>query len=281
MNYLNQYIVGGCIRVFPRRTKATPDDEFTFIGYPPLFRPKVDRVDISCTFSWDREECERLAGAWGAYYNDVRLGGVVFGDLGGDFISGMYIKKGYTITSRGCNNKCWYCDAWKREGKIRELPIVDGWNILDNNLLQCSEGHIRSVFAMLKRQHRRVEFTGGFEARLLQDWHIDLLLDLKPKQIFFAYDKAEDWEPLYEVGCKLRKANLIKSTSHVIRCYVLIGYLNDTFNDAENRLKQVLNLGITPMAMLWRNKKNVTDSEWRRFQREWARPQIIYARRND
>lgn len=274
---VNQYLIGDCIRVFPRRTKATPDDEFAFIGYPPLFRPRVNRVDISCTFSWDKEECEKLAAAWGIYYNNVRLGGIAFGDKGGDFISGQYLKKGYIITSRGCNNRCWFCDAWKREGKIRELPIVDGWNVLDNNLLQCSENHIRSVFAMLKRQRQRAEFTGGFETRLLKDWHIELLLDLKPKQIFFAYDKIDDLEPLIEVGRRLLKAGFTKE-SHTLRCYVLIGYPNDKIESADARLKEVLRIGMTPMAMLWRNKKNKTNLEWCRFQREWARPQIIHSK---
>jgi len=44
------------VRVFPRRTTATPTDEMAFVGDPPppAFRPEADEVHISCTFTWDR-----------------------------------------------------------------------------------------------------------------------------------------------------------------------------------------------------------------------------------
>lgn len=267
------------IRVFPRRTAATPIDDMVYFDGPPLFLPEANEVHISCAFTWDKGKSEGLADCWSIYYPNVKLGGPAFDDLGGDFTPGRYLKSGYVITSRGCNNHCWFCDAWKREGPIREIPITEGWNVLDNNLLQCSEDHIRAVFAMLKRQPHKAEFTGGLEAALLRDWHIDLLLDLNPRQIFFAYDRKCDGDPLYEASLKLQNAGLIKPTSHVVRCYVLIGYPKDTIEKARNRLKAIMDLGMTPMAMLWRGGDDSPDLRWRRFQRQWARPQIIHAAR--
>lgn len=38
-------------RVFPRRTKATPDDLGVRIGPPGLF-DEADEIDISVTFPW-------------------------------------------------------------------------------------------------------------------------------------------------------------------------------------------------------------------------------------
>jgi hypothetical protein len=262
------------LRVFPRRTNATPTDELAVIGYPGLFRQEADEVHVSCTFTWDKPLAEYLANAWSAHYPNVKLGGPAYGDCGGEFTPGLYLKPGYVITSRGCNNHCWFCVAWKREGRIRELPITEGWNVLDNNLLQCSEQHIRSVFEMLKRQPRRAEFTGGLEAARLQQWHIDLLVDLNPKQIFFAYDTPEDYEPLRVASRKLFKAG-VTETSHAVRCYVLIGYGGDTIQDAEYRLESVKSLGVTPMAMLFRD--NNEDHEWRILQRQYARPSIIHS----
>jgi hypothetical protein len=62
---------------------------------------------------------------------------------------------------------------------------------------------------------------------------------------------------------------------------VLIGYPKDTFDLAEARLKQMLAIGFTPMAMLWRpetpsQEKRAPDAAWRTFQRRWARPAIIH-----
>lgn len=70
--------------------------------------------------------------------------------------------------------------------------------------MACSDQHIREVFAMLKRQkYGRVMFTGGMEAARLKDWHVEGLRNLHPKEIFFAYDTPDDYEPLVEAGKKL------------------------------------------------------------------------------
>ena len=62
-------------RVFPRRTSATPDDELAFVGDPPLFLPTADEVHVSCTFTWDRPQAQRLARAWANHGYTVRIGG--------------------------------------------------------------------------------------------------------------------------------------------------------------------------------------------------------------
>jgi hypothetical protein len=68
-----------------------------------------------------------------------------------------------------------------------------------------------------------------------------------------------------------------------MRCYVLIGFPKDTFALAEARLQQMLTVGFTPHAMLWRPEtqsqmKYAPEESWRTFQRLWARPAIIHAR---
>ena len=264
------------IRVFPRKTKATPVDKNVYIGDPTLF-VTADKVQISCTFTWDMKEAERLAKEW-EWIAPTELGGVAYGDVLGEFIPGRFLRSGYTITSRGCPNKCWFCYVWKRcQGVFQELEIKDGWIVQDDNLLACSEKHIRSVFQMLKRQPKKAVFSGGLEANLLKEWHVDLLVDLKPKRLYFAYDMPDDYEPLINASKLLIKANLISKTKHDACCYNLIGYPNDTFENAEIRLKQTLALGFMPFAMLWRNDEGKTDLSWRKFQRLWTRPEIIYA----
>lgn len=264
-------------RVFPRRTNATPCDDLAFVGPPPLWEVPCDVVHVSCAFTWDRPIAEQLRLEWARAGYNTKVGGPAYGYAGGNFVPGRYVAPGYVMTSRGCNNRCWFCYVWKREGSIRELHIVDGWNVLDSNLLQCSEQHIRAVFAMLKRQKRRAEFTGGLEAKRLQDWHIDLLADLKPKQVFFAYDTPDDYEPLVIAVHKMTEAGFGKK-SHSLRCYVLIGYPKDTLGKAESRLRETLKLGLTPMAMLYRDDNGTVNDDWRKFQRIWARPALIHSR---
>ena len=196
----------------------------------------------------------------------------------GVFVPGMYVKNGAVITSRGCPNQCWFCSVWKREGnEIRELPITDGWNVLDDNLLRCSKQHVLNVFEMLHRQREQAHFTGGLEAAALQDWHIDLLVKLNPKQMFFAYDTPGNLEPLQDAGKRLTDAGFTFA-SRKLRTFCLIGYNNDTIERAEQRLWDCVDAGFIPMAMLYRDDKNEPTREWRQFARVWSRPAIIAAK---
>jgi len=264
------------IRVFPRRIKnTTPTDELSFVGYPTMFA-EADEVHISVTFTWDLPEAERLEKEW-RHVAPTKIGGPATGQAGDEFIPGMYIKKGYVITSRGCPNRCWFCSVWRREGEaIKELQVKDGWNILDDNLLACSDEHITSVFDMLKRQRHKASFTGGLEAARLKEWHVSQLAEIKPKQVFFAYDTPNDREPLYEAGKLLREAGL--KICHPLRAYVLIGYPGDTLQKAEERLIDCMKAGFYPMAMLYRDETGERDPEWIRFTWPWARPAVIYAK---
>ena len=90
------------IRVFPRRTKATPVDDLVRIGTPPGLFDEADEVHISVTFTWDLPFAEKLARQW-RDVAPVKIGGPATGEKGGDFVPGMYLKNGYVITSRGCH----------------------------------------------------------------------------------------------------------------------------------------------------------------------------------
>jgi hypothetical protein len=261
------------IRLFPRRTNATPDDENVRVNCQPGFFDECDEVHISVAFTWDLPKAEKLEKMW-KHVANCKIGGPALGQRGEQFTPGLYLKPGYTITSRGCNNHCWFCSVPKREGAIREYQIHDGWNILDDNLLQCSESHIDKVFSMLKRQKRKPEFTGGLEHKFITPIIAKKLKALKPAQIFLAYDEEQEFKDVSAASEILHEAGFSK-TSHSIRAYVLIGYPKDTQAQAERRLKQMMGIGVVPMAMLWKNDDGKSSAGWRNFQRQWARPAII------
>ena len=264
------------MRVFPRQTKATPMDEVVRINCGPELWDEADEVHVSVAFTWDLPRAEWLAKQW-AHVAPVKTGGPATGERSGDFVPGMYLKRGYVITSRGCPNHCWFCSVPKREGNIRELPITEGWNVLDDNLLACSDDHIRAVFKMLSRQKQLIEFTGGLEAARMKPWIAESLKALRPKQMFFAYDTPDDRIPLWRAGEMLRDAGFaVHPHSHALRCFVLCGYRHDNMQSAEARMKDTMDAGFTPMAMLWKDETGKQDREWRKFQREWARPAIIH-----
>lgn len=263
-------------RVFPRRTNATPDDELSFINSPPplLAMPEVDEVHVSVSFTWDLPLAERLVREWQAVGVPVHVGGPAFNQPGGEFEPGRYLKRGYTITSRGCPNHCWFCAVPKRDGGLRELVIKDGWNVLDDNLLACSDTHIEGVFQMLDRQPERAVFTGGLEARLLKPWHAQRLREIKAKRMYFAYDTPDDYEALVAAGQIMQQEGHTVE-GHTMQCYVLIGYPGDGIDKAEERLVQTIHAGFMPYAMLYRQDGEQKDMAWSKFQREWLRPEIL------
>jgi hypothetical protein len=136
---------------------------------------------------------------------------------------------------------------------------------------------------MLRRQGRRIEFTGGLEALSLQDYQVQLLASLRPRPtMFFAYDPGDPFETLQSAASRLIEAGFTPA-SHRMRAYVLIGHPKDTFTAAEHRLRQMLQIGFTPHATLWKPEtasqmKYMPEESWRTFQRQWARPAIIHAR---
>jgi hypothetical protein len=264
------------IRVFPRRTKWTPDDELAFVGDPPLFRPtttKQTEVRISVTFTWDVHEGQRLQKAWSYFYSHVYLGGpAIDRKPPTDFIPGRFLKQGVTITSRGCPRKCPWCAVPQREGKIFELPIQDGWIVQDNNLLACSEKHIEAVFKMLRRQKKGVCFKGGLDTRLLKSWHIELLKSIKVREIWVACDSRDSMDHL-EMAADL----LYDFPTWKKRCFVMIGYGDETLHEAEMRLDYVYRLGFLPFSQLYIPKnmhfaKSKWPLDWRKLNREWSRP---------
>lgn len=258
------------IRVFPSRTKWTPTDEMVFIGDPPLFRPadKTMPVYVSATFTWQKEEAIRLAKAWRQYYDNVQLGGPAFGDPGGEFTPGRFLKEGCTITSRGCPKRCPWCFVPGREGQIRELTIRPGWIVQDNNLLACSEGHIQAVFDMLREQKRGIFFNGGLDKDYLRPWHMGLLDSIKIGELWLSCDSPSGMKRLRVVANILSAIPMKKR-----RCYVMVGHNGETLSEAEGRLESVLALGFMPFCQLYQTEpQKIYPREWKLLQRKWARP---------
>ena len=71
-------------RVFPRRTKATPDDPLAFTGPPPKGGlPDIKEVHVSVTFTYDMEKACQLAEQWMKLGVPVHMGGPAFNMPGG------------------------------------------------------------------------------------------------------------------------------------------------------------------------------------------------------
>ena len=251
----------------------TPQDDYAFVGDPPsrMIRPEADEVHVSCSFTWDLKEAHRLIGAWQQYYPIVRLGGMECAN--GTFNPGMYVRRGVTFTSRGCNNQCPWCLVPKREGKLREIAIIPGNIVQDNNLLQCNHQHIAKVFDMLRPQHG-IQLAGGLDSRLITGDIADAIRSLRINQVFLAADTKASLKPLEKA---LRRLQLPRNK---VRCYALLAFKGEPMSDGIERLEAIWELGAMPFAQLYQppDKYIRYSGEWRRLARSWSRPAAMKAK---
>jgi hypothetical protein len=259
------------IRVFPRKTKWTPNDDYVFFGEPPLYALPDVQVMISVTFSWDIAEGERLFRAWRKRTKWVGVGGPAHASLNNAFTPGRFIKPGVTFTSRGCPKRCPWCLVHRREGKLRELTDIAAGNIVqDNNLLACSREHFERVCEMLRTQ-KAIKFSGGLDIDYLRPWHVDRLKKLRVKELWLACDRNEDLPRLAKARDLLGDFPEDKR-----RCYVLGGFDGELLAEAHLRCEHVYKMGFLPFAQLYRGDDGKTleprSKAWREWARKWSRP---------
>lgn len=265
------------IRVFPCRNKWTPDDDMAFVGDLPLeqFRPGTPNtpVMVSVTFTWWRKRAEEIAESWRSHYKNVRVGGPAYDDPGAEFIPGMFLKQGCTITTRGCPKKCGWCSVPKREGALRLLPIRPGWIVQDNNLLSSPRDHFEAVFEMLKAQKRCCFFNGGLDKHFLQPWHVPYFDSIAIGELWWAVDEQDDFKWISRVKELFAHVPMRK-----MRCYTMIGYDNgETLAQAEKRIERVFNLGFMPFSQLYQPPyanvpTKIYNADWKAVNRKWSRP---------
>jgi hypothetical protein len=254
-------------RVFPTKTSMSPVDKDAYFDGPGIFTPQYDEVHISTVFSWDIPRANELAKQWSGK-GLVKIGGpAISGEPITPFQSGMYLRPGITITSRGCPNRCCFCLIKQDLIEFDDFP--EGNIIQDNNILACSARHWRLVIDMLKNQ-REIEFKGGLEARRLTPQKVEDLKILRIKSLWFACDTPEAIPEIRKVGKLLKDFKRKK-----LYCYVLIG--KDQREEKE-RLNKVYEAGFYPFAQLYKAVEPIAYShDWKMFQRQWSRPAAIYA----
>lgn len=104
----------------------------------------------------------------------------------------------YGFMSRGCPRGCFFCHVKAKEGchSYKVANLSEFWNgqkniqILDPNTLACPEW--KDIFQQLINSKANVEFNQGVDIRLMTDEKCSMLMQMKIKQVHFAWDRYQD-----------------------------------------------------------------------------------------
>jgi hypothetical protein len=115
---------------------------------------------------------------------------------------------------------------------------------------------------------RAVVFSGGLDASLLENWHRHLFDRLSVDAYWFACDRSRDLVWLKRAARIMQGISIEK-----LRCYVMVGFGNESFDEASWRLEQVYELGFLPFAQLFRPDTAIEyPHAWKELARKWSRP---------
>ena len=149
-----------------------------------------------------------------------------------DYDWSMYPNCNYSVVwfSRGCIRNCGFCIVRQKEGYIRSVqpknlnPNGEFVRVQDNNFLANPKW--RESIEWLKNNNQYVQID-GLDIRLLTDESAEALSTLKFKHsaLKFAWDNPkENIDEYVELLTKYMKP-------YKMRCYVLIGYNSNKFED--------------------------------------------------
>lgn len=243
---------------------------------------------VSVVFTWHLPEAKRLCQCYAAAGYRVVVGGPAV-ELMPDYlpfersdepVSPEPVRRhnpDATFTTRGCIRRCSFCAVPKVEGAFRELPDFRPAPIVcDNNLLAASRTHFDRVVDCLKPLPD-VDFNQGLDARLLTDYHVGRLLELKLKAIRFSWDNVGEEFVVRGAVAKVRAAGFPKSR---IQVYVLVNH-GETFGEAWSRMETLRADGVRMWPMRYQpldslKKDSYVAPEWdarelHRFTRYWSR----------
>ncbi len=129
---------------------------------------------------------------------------------------------------------------------------------------------------MLRQQKKGAIFSGGLDIDYLESSHVELLKSIRVDELWVACDCERDLSRLDKAVDLLADFSIEKK-----RCYVLMGFGDDTPEKANRRCETIYTKGFLPFAQffrpegMWRGVPN----EWRYVQRKWSRPAMYRSKK--
>ena len=162
-----------------------------------------------------------------------------------------------TFTSRGCTRACSFCIVQMIEGRKMieydhfNIPAGSNPKVCDNNLILTSWAHQELVVRELKHVPN-LDLNSGFDCRVFAkdpEKYYHLYHQLLMERWRFAYDSEDQRVPVKTCADFLHEQGV---SYNVISVFCLVGYENQSFEKARERLQYLVDIGTSPYPQRWR-----------------------------
>lgn len=161
----------------------------------------------------------------------------------------------FGFLTRGCPRACDFCIVAKKEGRCsrKVADLNEFWNgqknivLCDPNILACPDW--RDLLNQLIASKAVVDFNQGLDIRMMTPEKIELLNQIKIKQIHFAWDRYQDKDiilPKLKMFSELSKMHNMRNSI----VYTLVNYDTSLEQDLE-RIYTLRELGFWAYVMIY------------------------------
>lgn len=184
----------------------------------------------------------------------------------------------YGFMTRGCPRGCDFCHVKDKEGRcsIKVADLSEFWNgqkkikLLDPNTFACPDW--KNILIQLIDSKAQVDFTQGVDVRVMTPEKIEALMQVKVKQVHFAWDRYEDKELIIP---KLKKFKEVSGWGRdKVSCYVLTNF-NTTIQQDLERIMFLRSLDFNPYVMRYDKEHIKRGSDINALAR-WVNTKMIF-----
>ena len=184
----------------------------------------------------------------------------------------------YGFLTRGCPRGCGFCHVASKEGKCsyKVANLDEFWKgqkkivLSDPNILACTDH--KDLLQQLIDSKAEVEFNQGLDIRLITDKNLDLLRQIKLKQIHFAFDRWQDKDIIEPKLRAFKEATGYHRGKGDVTVYILVNY-DTTIEQDIYRIQLCRELNFSPFPMIY--DKEHCDPIYKKLQR-WCNNFIFW-----
>lgn len=178
----------------------------------------------------------------------------------------------YGFLTRGCPRGCQFCHVKSKEGSksYKVADLTEFWNgqsnivLLDPNITACKD--CNDLFQQLIDSKAYIDFSQGLDLRLLTEEKLEMIKDMKIKNLHFAFDRIEDKDVI------IPKLKLVKSITGFnrsqVNVFVLVGDRERRVTDDDlYRIYSIRDIGFSPYVMVYDKHNLPPKHELKRLQR--------------